>query len=63
MNHFFKIENSFFKMKLVSSMGISMFVLNAAKIGCTMGEMARRVSQIGCTMGKTIKNVFFLRLF
>ena len=28
-------------------------------MGCTMGKMARRVSQIGCTMGKTIKNVFF----
>ena len=32
-------------------------------MGCTMGKMARRVSQIGCTMGKTIKNVFFRAFF
>ena len=34
-----------------------------AKMGCTMGKMARHVSQIGCTMGKTIKNVFFRTFF
>ena len=47
-------------MKSVSSMVFFKLLQEQhVKMGCTMGKMARRVSQIGCTMGKTIKNVFF----